>query len=77
MSYFYKYIDPAKLIADQTGEGYDPPNYDEDSENKTLLSGNSPRNDPKETHTMSDVENTYNGTTTKTVPSPSDEESEF
>ena len=52
MSYFYKYIDPVKLIADQSGQGYSPPHYDDEdsdaisAENKTLLPSKSPNEYP-------------------------------
>ena len=76
MSYFYKYIDPVKLITDQSGEGYDPPNYTDENgnssypENRTLLSGKSPEENP-----LSDIEtDDPNFQERKTRPS---DESEF
>ena len=56
MSYFYKYVDPAKLIATQGGRGYDEPQIDESrdtsiAENKSLLSDSSPEENP-----LSDIE---------------------
>ena len=73
MSYFYKYIDPVKLIAHQSGEGHDPPNYTDENgnssypENKSLLSDSSP-----EENALSEIDTEEQGFVERKVK-PSDE----
>ncbi len=77
MSYFYKYIDPVKLIADQSGEGYDPPNYTDENgnssppENKSLLPERSSDENP-----LSDIDTDEKAFVKRRIE-PSDETSEL